>query len=46
MNIVEVKHRTPDWMAQLLKIGEDSVRATHWFLSDIEIENIKKYVPQ
>ena len=46
MNIVEVKRRTPDLMAQLLKIWEDSVKATHWFLSEKEIENIKKYVPQ
>lgn len=33
-------------MEQLLKLWEGSVRATHFFLSEDEIENIKKYVPQ
>ena len=31
---------------QLLKVWENSVRATHLFLSEGEIENIKKYVPR
>ncbi len=31
---------------QLLEIWEDSVRATHHFLSDAEVNQIKKYVPQ
>ena len=31
---------------QLLNIWEQSVRATHLFLSDKEVEQIKKYVPQ
>ena len=30
----------------MLEVWEDSVRATHLFLSNKEIENIKKYVPQ
>jgi putative acetyltransferase len=46
MNIIEVKERTPLLIEQLLGIWEDSVKATHLFLSDKEIENIKKYVPQ
>ena len=31
---------------QLLNSWEQSVRATHLFLSDKEVEQIKKYVPQ
>ena len=30
----------------LLEVWEKSVRATHLFLSDNEIEAIKKYIPQ
>lgn len=33
-------------MEQLLKVWENSVKATHLFLSEGEIENIRKYVPQ
>lgn len=46
MKITEVKDRTPDLINQLLEVWEGSVRATHLFLSDDEIKNIKKYVPQ
>ena len=46
MQIVEVKNRTPDLINQLLEVWENSVRATHLFLSDSEIKSIKKYVPQ
>lgn len=31
---------------QLLEVWEKSVRATHLFLSDSEVKNIKEYVPQ
>lgn len=31
---------------QLLKVWESSVKATHLFLSENEIESIKEYVPQ
>ncbi len=31
---------------RLLTVWEDSVRATHLFLSDNEIKRIKEYVPQ
>ena len=31
---------------QLLEVWESSVKATHLFLSENEIETIKKYVPQ
>ena len=46
MNIIEVKERTDNLINQLLEVLEDSVKATHTFLSNEEIENIKKYVPQ
>ena len=46
MKIVEMKERTPLLVQQLLDIWEGSVRATHLFLSDSEIEKIKGYVPQ
>lgn len=46
MKIVKVEARTAGLMEQLLKVWESSVRATHLFLSDNEIRNIKQYVPQ
>ena len=46
MKIIEVKERTTTLINQLLEVWEDSVKATHLFLSSTEIENIKKYVPQ
>ena len=46
MKIIEVKHRTTTLINKLLEVWEDSVRATHLFLSNEEINNIKKYVPQ
>ena len=46
MKIFEAKNRTPERIAQLLEVWEASVRATHLFLSDGEIEHIKTYVPQ
>lgn len=46
MKITEVENRTPDLINQLLEVWEGSVRATHLFLSDSEIQNIKEYIPQ
>ena len=46
MKILEVADRTPDLINQLLEVWEKYVRATHLFLSDREIKNIKEYVPQ
>ena len=46
MKIYEVKARTPQLLTALLDIWEDSVRATHLFLSDAEIKSIREYVPQ
>ena len=33
-------------LPQLLRVWESAVRATHLFLSEKEIEKIKRYVPQ
>lgn len=46
MKIYEVSERTFQLTADLLDIWEASVRATHHFLSDAEITQIKEYVPQ
>ena len=46
MNIKEIKDRNSLLISKLLEVWEDSVKATHLFLSDDEIKNIKKYVPQ
>lgn len=46
MKITEVTNRTPDLIDRLLAVWENAVRATHRFLTDSEIDNIKKHVPQ
>ncbi len=46
MKIIKIKDRTSTLINELLEVWEDSVKATHLFLSSKEIENIKKYVPQ
>ena len=48
MNIVSIckNKRTNKLLAQLTQVWENSVKATHLFLSESEIENIKQYVPQ
>ena len=46
MKMIEIKDRTPLLIEQLLAVWESSVKATHLFLSENEIEDIKKYVPQ
>ena len=46
MVILEVADRTPDLINQLLEVWENSVRATHLFLSEKEIKSIREYVPQ
>lgn len=38
--------RTDELVGRLTTVWEGSVRATHLFLSNGEIENIKQYVPQ
>ena len=46
MNLYEVTQREPQLIHQFTAIWEDSVRATHLFLSEAEIQTIKAYVPQ
>ena len=46
MKLYEVQDRSPSLLDVLLEIWEQSVRATHLFLSDAEVKNIKAYVPQ
>ncbi len=46
MTITEEQDRDATLINKLLEIWEDSVRATHLFLSNEEIINIKEYVPQ
>ena len=45
MKIYEVQERGP-LLEALLGVWEDSVRATHLFLSDAEVRRIKEYVPR
>lgn len=45
MNIIEIKNRDDKLIENLVNIWEDSVKATHLFLSQKEIEKIKGYVP-
>ena len=40
MKIIEIQERTPALLQSLLEIWENSVRATHLFLSGPEIEQI------
>ena len=46
MQIIVVEDRTSAFIEQLINIWEQSVKATHLFLSSQEIKEIKKYVPQ
>ncbi len=46
MRIIEAKDRTPQLIDELLGVWENSVRATHKFLLNKEILEIRKYVPQ
>ena len=46
MKLYELKTRRQPLLTTLLNLWEDSVRATHSFLSNAEIEKIKEYVPQ
>ncbi|MBM6949075.1 GNAT family N-acetyltransferase [Mordavella massiliensis] len=45
MKKIRKEDRTPLLVEQLLGVWERSVRETHLFLSDGEIEEIKKFVP-
>ena len=46
MEILGVSDRTSFLIEQLLNVWEASVRTTHLFLSDAEVNQIKSYVPQ
>lgn len=46
IKITEDTEREQALIDQLLKVWESAVKATHLFLSESEIENIKKYVLQ
>lgn len=46
MNLYEVTQREPQLICQLTAIWEDSVRASHLFLSEAEIQEIKAHVLQ
>lgn len=46
MYIIEIKNKAEQLINNLLEVWEDSVKATHTFLSKKEIKNIKEYVPQ
>lgn len=45
MEIIEVTSKSSELIGQLLSVWESSVRLTHTFLSESEIERIKEYVP-
>lgn len=45
MRIYEVQDRNNQLLTTLLKIWENSVLATHFFLSETEVNKIKEYVP-
>lgn len=46
MQIHETRDRNPQLIDSLLDVWERSVRATHLFLQDAQVEAIKTYVPQ
>lgn len=46
MRIHEAQDRDAQLLTALLNVWEASVRATHHFLSDAEVNQIKEYVPQ
>ena len=46
MNLYEVTQREPQLICQLTTVWEDSVRASHLFLSEAEIQEIKAHVLQ
>ena len=46
MKLTEISERTPILIGQLTQVWQRSVKATHLFLSEEEIEKIKAYVPE
>ena len=45
MKIIEIEDRNDELLNTLVNVWEDSVKATHTFLNEQEIEHIKEYVP-
>lgn len=45
MKIIEIKDRNDQLLNILVNVWEDSVKATHTFLNEQEIEHIKEYIP-
>ena len=46
MNIKEVGSMNQKLERQLIEVWESSVKATHTFLSEAEIQAIKQYIPE
>lgn len=46
MKLIEVKELNTVLTKQLFEVWYKSVRETHLFLSDLEIKNISRYIPQ
>lgn len=46
IRIADMEDRDSLLLEQLLNVWENSVRATHLFLAEADMEDIKKYVPQ
>jgi len=46
MEIIKVEDRNSILIEQLVTVWKNSVKETHLFLSDTEIDNIQQYVPQ
>lgn len=45
MQIIEITDRNESLIKQLVQIWQGSVKATHLFLTNNEIEEIKSYIP-
>lgn len=46
MKIITIQDRKPILIKQLAQVWKASVKETHLFLSEEEINNIQKYIPQ
>lgn len=46
MKLFEIDYRPPNLVEQLINLWEKTVKTSHNFLSDDEIQQIKKYVPE
>ena len=46
IRIADMEDRDSLLLEQLLNVWENSVRSTHFFLAEADMEDIKKYVPQ